>query len=162
MRAPITSRKHVVQWTLSTVTPLATLVLEKIADGVDAGNAGVGSQVVTGSVVKAIWIELWIQSDDTSSSSFQINLEKTGGTATAMTYAQSIALDTYNNKNNVFYTTMGLVGPNDEVPTRVMYGWYKIPKGKQRLAQNEQWRLNISAITNGLTYCGQAIFKSYL
>jgi len=78
-----------------------------------------------------------------------------------MNYANSIALDSYVNKKNILYTTMGLVGPNDEQPLPIIRQWFKIPKGKQRMGSNDTIKLNISAITNGLNYCGFSTNKEY-
>ncbi len=162
MKAVVTTDKHYNQWTLATVTPAGTKTEQQISHAVSAADKDTSQEVVTGSVVKAVFVELWITSDDTSGSSFVITLEKVpGGVSGFQTYAQSIALQGYNNKKNVLYTTMGLVGPNDEVPIRIMHGWFKIPKGKQRMGQDDYIVLNISAISNGLTYCGFSTFKEY-
>ncbi len=161
MRAPIHSIKHYVQWTLVTMPTLGTLASETIALSVTPTAANTNAEVPEGALVKAVYIELWVNSDDTSASSFSVNFEKDPGGASNMTYAESIALHDYKNKKNIFYETMGLVAPVDEFPSNLIKGWIKIPKGKQRMGLGDKIRLNISAITNGLTYCGFATYKEY-
>ncbi len=159
MKPVIHSTKHYVQWTLQTIGTLATLVSEDISIGTISTGANLATEVEEGALVKAVYVELWLTSDDTSGSSFTISLEKNPGSGGLMSYAESIALFTYTNKKNILYNTMGLVGPNDEVPIPVIRQWFKIPKGKQRMGLNDTIKLNISAITNGLTYCGFATYK---
>ena len=161
MKAPIRSVKHYVQWTLQTVAPAGTKVNETIALAVTPTASNTNVEVPEGSLIKAVYIELWITSDDTSGSSFSINFEKDPGGASNMTYAESIVLHDYKNKKNIFYETMGLMGPNDEFPLVVFKGWIKIPKGKQRMGLGDVLDLNISAITNGMNYCGFATSKEY-
>ncbi len=161
MRAPIHSQKHMVQWTLTTIGTLGTMVSETFLTAVGPTLNNLPSEVVEGALVKAVFVELWITSDDTAGSSFVITLEKQPGAGGAMDYAESIALDDYANKKNILYTTMGLVGPNDEVPTPIIRQWFKIPKGKQRMGLTDRLKLNISAITNGINYCGFATYKEY-
>ncbi len=159
MKAVIMSNTRRTQISLTTEATLVTLNTENLFVAVAGGLADAVKEVATGSVLKAIYVELWLTSDDTSGSSFAVSLEKLPGSSVAMGYAKSIALDTYQNRKNIFYLTQGLVGPNDEQPIPVMRGWFKIPKGKQRMGENDKWNLNISAISNGLTWCGFALAK---
>ncbi len=159
MRAVIHRTKHPIQWTLQTITPLATLASETIVTAVQSTLANLANEVEEGAIVKAVFVELWVTSDDTSGSSFVATLEKLPGSGGSMSYAESIDLFSYTNKKNILYTTMGLVGPNDEVPIPLIRQWFKIPKGKQRFGLGDKLVLNISAITNGLNYCGHALYK---
>ncbi len=162
MRPVITSDKHYVQWTLSTLGTLATKTEEVLTHAVLAKDKDLDTEVVVGSIIKAVYVELWITSDDTSQSSFVISVEKVpGSTSGFSTYAQSVALNSYTNKKNILYTTMGLMGPFDEFPLAAFKGWIKVPKGKQRMGLDDYLVLNISTISNGLTYCGFATYKEY-
>ncbi len=162
MKPIIQSRKHYIQVNLTTETTLATINAEQIILAVAPSAVNTAKEVETGSIVKAVYVEMWLTSDDTAGSSFVMSLEKVdGGVPAAMTYTQSIDLENYVNKKNILYTTMGLVGPNDEQPLPLIRQWFKIPKGKQRFGLGDTFRLNISAITNGLTWCGFFTYKEY-
>jgi len=160
LKAQIHSRKHYVQWTLTTVAT-AALSNETIAVATTPSAVNLPTEVTEGSTIKAVYVEVWITADDTSGSSFTANLEKVPGGNPVMSYANSIALDGYVNKKNVFYTTQGLMAPNDEMPSVIFRGWFKIPKGKQRMGSNDTIKINLSAITNGMNYCGFATYKEY-
>ncbi len=146
---------------LFNIDPVGTLVSTTIFEAVQATLANLNAEIREGAIVKAVWLELWITSDDTSQSSFTATVEKLPGSGGSMDFAESQALFSYENKKNILYTTQGLTGPFDEYPQMIFKGWIKIPKGKQRFGLGDSLRLNISAISNGLTACGIVIFKEY-
>ncbi len=102
---------------------------------------------------------MWLTSDDTAAGTAIVTLEKVPAGATAMTAAQSAALNDYPNKKNILHTQMGLLGPNTQYPMAVVKGWFKIPKGKQRFGLKDILSLNIHGQSNGLAGCGFFIFK---
>jgi len=105
---------------------------------------------------------LWVIGS-VSNQFFTITLEKLVGGTGSMSVAGSSDLFTYANKKNVLYTTQGLAS-NDGIagPIRVMYGWYKIPKGKQRMGLTDKLMLNIhSRGSDDIIFCGVAIYKEY-
>ncbi len=161
MRPQVHSQKHYVQWTLSSLGTAGTKTEESVALALTHNQSAAVFDVDEGCTIKAVYFELWITSDDTSQGSFSINVEKTPGNLITMSYAQSIALNGYTNKKNVFYTTQGLMGPFDEAPMNPLRFWIKIPKSKQRFGLNDHLRINISTISNGLIYCGFATYKEY-
>ncbi len=129
---------------------------------VEIQNKNTQVEVLQGAIIKAIWIEFWMTSDDAAQGSFSISVEKISSAGVDMTFAQSIALGTYPNKNNVLYITRGLVGPTTgATPTPVMRQWVAIPKGKQRFALGDRLNINFTAIANGITHCGFVLFKEY-
>lgn len=149
------------QWTSFNITTAGTKSEQNVALAVAPSAISNSYDVSEGAVVKNVYFELWITSDDASQSSFVISVEKMNGNLANMSYAQSIALNSYTNKKNVLYTTQGLVGPNTQTPLNVLRFWVKIPKGKQRFGLNDVLKLNLSAITNGLTLCGFSTYKEY-
>lgn len=158
-KAPIHTEKHITQVTLATV---ATATHTDLTIAIAVAAPGTNSwEVHEGSHVKAVYLELWLTSDDATQGSIVGALEKRGGTAAAMTYAQSVALNSYPNKNNVFYITQGLTPPNVQSGIPFVRGWFTIPKGKQRLALGESLIFNLSGINNGANYCGYILFKEY-
>ncbi len=76
-----------------------------------------------------------------------------------MAAGDAAALNAYDNKKNIIYTQIGLISDNLTYPMNVIKGWFKIPKGKQRMGLNDRWNLNIFAQSNGITGCGMFIFK---
>ncbi len=160
MRPIISSRKHIVQRSPSTVAVTA-IGLQTICEAVAPADVNLNTEVEEGTVVKAVYCQYWMTSDDAAQSSVMCILEKVPAGATAMTFAQSQALDSYPNKKNVLQTMQGLVSTTTGTPTPVIHGWFKIPKGKQRMGLGDKINLNFVGIANGATYCGVSIYKSY-
>ncbi len=157
MRPKVHTRKHMVQFSLFTVASGALTSL-KLASTVEVVGTAV-DHVKEGSTISAVYIEMWLTSDDTAAGTAIVTLERLPGTASVMTAAQSAALDDYGNKNNIFHTQMGLLGPNTQYPMAVVKGWFKIPKGKQRMSQDLALRLNVHGQSNGVAGCGFATYK---
>lgn len=156
MRPVINSEKHYVHWSVTTVG-LGAIGQQNVVNAqvTPAGD----NQVREGAEVRAVYIEIWITSDDANSGSFSFSVEKRDGAQPAMTYANSIALGTYSNKKNIFFESQGINNPRGGVATPVFRDWVKIPKGKQRFGLNDKIVINISGITNGLDYCGFSTYK---
>ncbi len=160
MRPVVNTRKHIVQQSLAAVASgaITNIVLVNCQQDVDVA---VASEVREGSKVTAIYVEMWISSDDAASGTAIVTLEKVpgaGGTST-MTAAESAALNDYDNKKNVFYTMMGLTPSNVQYPQAAIRGWIKIPKSKQRFGLEDRIILNVHGQSNGLALCGFAIYK---
>ncbi len=161
MLAPISAIKHYVQFSLANVVGGAITKLA-IVDATDLQDVTAASEVIEGSIVKAVYIELWVTSDDVTQSSGIITLEKKMAQSPAMTAAQSALLMKYPNKKNVLYTTMGLYAPKTGAnPIPVIRQWFKIPKGKQRFGFDDQLNLNVHAQSDGVNLCGFATYKEY-
>ncbi len=162
MRPIISSKKHYNQVTLSNVaagaasTTIVCLAIE--------GEASTPDHVKEGAVVKAVWVEMWLQtaSASTTGSFTAIFYKNPGGNANA-TAANLAALHDYDNKKNVFYCTQGLAPTTDGGLMPLFKGWVKIPKGKQRMGLGD--KLNFSVRNNNGTddvnICGMFTFKSY-
>ncbi len=157
MRPKVHTRKHMVQFSLFAVASGAITSL-KIASTVEVvGTAA--DHVKEGSTISAVFVEMWLTSDDTAAGTAIVTLEKLPGTATVMSTTNAGALDDYGNKNNILHTQMGLLGPNTQYPMAVVKGWFKIPKGKQRMTQDSALRLNIFGQSNGVSGCGFVTYK---
>jgi len=158
LRPVINSEKHVVQHSLGTIAS-GSITNLSIAFAKAAPVAAVPQDCREGCVIKAVYVEMWIASDDPDMGTAIVTLERVPGGASPMTAAQSAALDSYANKKNIFHTQMGLI-PNDEsYPMATVKGWFKIPKGKQRFGISDRLILNIHAQSNGVEFCGVMIFK---
>ncbi len=161
MRAPIHSRKHYIQMSLSTVASVS-LGGSNLIQAVAIQDVNVPAEIIEGAVIKAIYVELWTQgsANDVSEVVTLTKIPEAG----SMTYTESIALDSYTNKKNVLFVHQGL-SSNDGIsnPLRVMANWYKIPKGKQRFGLGDKLTLTVSNFspTETLNFCGFAVFKEY-
>ncbi len=164
MLAPINSVKHFVQHFLTTIVG-ASVVNLTLVDAVVASAVDTPEEVLEGSVIKAVWVEIWVigQGAEGVTSAFGVSLEKLPAAATPMTSAQSLALMTYPNKKNILYTTQGVVGSDigaNAVP--ILRQWFAIPKGKQRFGLGDKLVLNLANVgPTNYQSCGVFIFKEY-
>ncbi len=157
MRPIIHTEKHYVQSSLFAVASGAitqVIIASAIAAAPSAANA-----VREGSTISAVYVEMWLTSDDAAAGTVIVTLEKLPGSAPAMTTTESAALASYDNKKNVLHTQMGLLGPNVQVPIAVIKGWFKIPKGKRRMGLEDSIVLNIFGQSNGVSGCGFFTYK---
>jgi len=135
-----------------------------IVNAVTVANKGAASnEVEEGSLVKAVYLEFWVASNTTvTGGSGTVVLEKVPANATAMTHANAINLGAYLNKKNVLEAHQGLTSPvNAAAPLPILMGWYKIPKGKQRMGLGDKIVVNFASITNGMAICGMSTYKEW-
>ncbi len=161
MKAPIHSQKHYVQFPFDQITT-GTRQNINLITAVQSTVANLANEVAEGSIIKAIYIELWLQNSANDGESI-VTLTKDPQNATGPTFAQMAALFTYTNKKNVLFSHQGLTS-NDGVgnPVFVLRQWLKIPKSKQRFGLADQLNLNISNTSaNNLNRCGLALYKEY-
>ena len=157
MRPRVHTEKHIVQNSLFSVA--AGAIANNAIIRAVAAPTGT-TQIREGATVSAIYVEMWLTSDDAAAATAIVTLEKTsGGQSVFMTAAQSAALNNYQNKKNIFHTFMGLIPDDNQYPMAAVRGWFKIPKGKQRFGIDDRLLLNIHAQTNGLEACGFFVFK---
>ncbi len=163
MQSPINSIKHYVQQTLLGI-PTGTIRNVTIADAIVAPAVTNTFSVNIGSVIKAIYVEMWYANNDVSTgqSTFTMTIEKLPANALVMTFTNSSNLSAYLNKKNILYCTQGVVTASvDGGNAMPMYrGWIKIPKGKQRMGQGDKIMLNVSSIGLG-QICGFFTYKEY-
>ncbi len=157
MRPRVHTEKHIAQKSIFTVAAGAITNIVILTAEEDATAA---AKVRVGSTISALYVEMWLTSDDAAQGSSIVTLEKvTGGQTVLMTAAQSAALESYVNKKNVFHTQMGLLGPNTQYPMASIKGWFKIPKSKQRFGLDDRMILNVHGQSNGVSGCGVFIYK---
>ncbi len=118
---------------------------------------------VEGSIVKAVFIELWVKSNAASGSDtkFQLAIEKLPAGATAMTFAQMNTLMGYSNKKNVLFFSQGVIGDGTTQAIPIVRQWFKIPKGKQRFGLDDKLVVTISSTAEVIQNCGFATYKEY-
>ena len=162
MLAPISSTKHYVQTTNTVVLAGAGITLD-LVDAVPKGSALVDTgEVHEGSVVKAVFIELWINGQGMSATTQQITvLYKNPGGANALGATQALTLGAYTNKKNIFFASQGNLGDQNNQSVPIMRGWYLIPKGKQRFGLGDKLSLLITPVGEDIQICSLVTYKSY-
>jgi len=164
MLAPINTIKHYVHRPLIAVAS-GVLLSHVIAHSVVAPATASADEVKEGSVIKAIYVEMWINNQEATGTDAQFVLivEKAPGNTTAMTAAQSLNLGAYPNKKNILYSSEGLlsaaVDGAQSVP--VIRSWVMIPKGKQRMGLDDQLIVHVSAV-GALKACGLNTYKEFI
>jgi len=156
MRAKVHTEKHYVQ---RSVTTVAVGNIDQLVFALSVATPTGVDQVREGSTVSAVFVELWIGSDDNQFGSTSVTLEKVISDGSAMTFAQSQALGNYANKNNCLYHTQGLTPSLGDSGIPFVRQWFHIPKGKQRMSLSDKLVLNITGLTNGVNYCGFITYK---
>ncbi len=159
MRPIIQSKKHYVQTSLATVTagtPTNIVLVKTVADTPDTVE-----EVHEGAIVKAIYIELWLRSGSATNSSGQTIFYKKSSDTTNPSATDMAALGDWDNKKNIFYTTMGLINDVDSLALPIFKGWIKIPKGKQRFGLADKFQITIFSPTVDQHVCGFATYKEY-
>ncbi len=161
MKAPISSTKHYVQFTEFAVAS-ASVTTNLLIDAVAVVDKNTPAEVEEGSIIKAVYIELWLLASQSTPGSFVVILEKQNGGISNPGFSNMTTLGDYRNKKNILYTTQGLLAENNSNPTPVMRQWFKIPKGKQRFGLDDQLKVQIAAIgAESIDGCSFATYKEY-
>ncbi len=137
-----------------------TVVTRNIANADQDPSPSSPSAVAVGTVVKAVYAEIWIlgTSQQPATTTTVIMKNPGGDNIDATDFTD---LNSYNQKNNIFEMHQGLVGDANANPVPFYRGWIKIPKGKQRLALGDALQFSLKCITEDVQWCGIFIFKAY-
>ncbi len=161
MKPPIHSVKHYVQITRSQVLTVARNV-EPLASALNVSDVNLVDEVQEGSLIKAVYVELWILNEGNAGSDVVVLIKSPSGVS-APNFTEMNSLGTFLNKKNILFTHQGLSN-NDGIdpPQMIMRAWYKIPKSKQRFGLGDKLHLVISnSGANAAQYCGFATYKEY-
>ncbi len=159
MKPVIHTVKHIVQSPIDQITP-GTRENITICQAVESTVANLSTEVEEGALVKAIFVEMWLENQSNLGHSVII-LEKVTQGGAGATFANMGNLFSYLNKKEILYTHEGLTA-NDAIgnPLPVIRQWFKIPKGKQRMGLGDRMVLTISnPSANDLNRCGMFIYK---
>ncbi len=163
MVAPINSIKHYVQFTNATLAGGAATG-RQIANAVVAPATGTSSEVNEGSIIKAVFIEIWMLSDAVTGdeSTFTFILEKRPSNAPALTFTNSQNLNAYPNKKNILYVTQGIIGAaiDGQGSVPIVRQFFLIPKGKQRMGVGDDIVITMAAVGD-MSLCGFSTYKEY-
>ncbi len=163
MRAPINSVKHYVQFSKTDIASGAsgnlTLALAVVNTALPVNT----SDVKEGSLIKNMYIELWLQGRGSSSeeTQFTLCLYKQQGATNAMTFTDLANIMAYDNKKNIMYTSQGVIGGADTQAVPVLRQWIKVPKGKQRMGVGDIWKISVSTLGQVMVRCGFSTYKEY-
>ncbi len=162
MVAPINSIKHYVNVENVSVTS-GTARGMKVVNAVAQQSVSATNDVVEGSIVKAIFLELWLRSQASAGTDtkFQFVFEKVPAAAASITFTQMNNLMSYPNKKNVFFVSQGVIGDLTTQSIPVVRNWFKIPKGKQRMGTNDELVMSVSATGSAIDSCGISTYKEY-
>jgi len=162
--APINSIKHYVHRTQGGISS-GGISVNDVAKAVVAPAAATSFDVLQGSVLRAVHLEIWLIGSDTAGTigQFDLTVEKLPSGLTAMTFTQSVNLGSYPNKKNVLYATQGNFGQAVDGISQMplIKGWFKIPKGKQRMGLGDRIVVNVSATGESMNICGLFVYKEY-
>ncbi len=160
--APIVAIKHYVNHENQPITSGAKRQID-IVDVVAQQSVTNTDDVVEGSIVKAVYLELWVKSQATAGNDtkFQFVFEKVPAGQDAVTFTQMNTLMAYPNKKNIFYTSQGVLGDLTTQSIPIVRNWFKIPKGKQRMGAGDLLAMSISATGFDMDSCGFSTYKEY-
>jgi len=160
LRPMIHSKKHYVQESIGTTTAGSVTSID-IALSVAPDVEAAVNHVLEGSSIKAVFVEMWLRSAAAAGSSGQLIVYKLQGGANSPTATEMAALGDWDNKKNIFYTTMGLFNNVDSLATPSVRQWIKIPRSKQRMGLGDQIRMSFLATGQTLNHCGFFTYKEY-
>lgn len=147
------------QTTFTSVSTLTTFFIE-IAEAIE-GARSTPVHVAEGAVVKAVYLEIWIQSSSSGDpgSVTGIFFKNPGGSNVPSGTDMQLLHD-WDNKKNIFNFRQGLSPPVDSAMFPIFLGWYKIPKGKQRMGLGD--KITVAIRNNGgvdMHVCGGVVYK---
>ncbi len=164
MRATINSVKHYVP---NTNTEIASGAVRNVvvADAVASGEPRVNTfDIEEGAVVKAIYIEQWLNGQGTAGTGtgqFVLVISKQPSGVADPTITNMTALQDWDNKKNIFYTTQGVIGGVGNQSLPLYRDWVLIPKGKQRMGRGDTITVTIGMVGVAADNCGIATYKEY-
>ncbi len=162
MLAPINSIKHYVQAENQSVADGTRRVIAVATAKNQFSVSGTGD-VVEGSIVKAIFLEIWFKGNAVAGTEdkFQFALEKVPAGQTSITFTQLNNLMAYPNKKNILFYSQGVTGDLTTGSIPIVRNWFKIPKGKQRMGLGDTIVVSVSTTGATANVCGFSTYKEY-
>ncbi len=162
MLAPIHSIKHYAHFTNTLTASAATRGAAPVV-AVQGEAIGSAVEVNEGSVIKAVFIEVWLQSQATAGNTcqFAFVIVKTPAGAANISASEMLNLGAYDNKKNILFVSQGVLGDLNTQAVPIHRGWVKIPKGKQRFGLGDRLVWMLAPIGFGIQSCGISTYKEY-
>ncbi len=161
MKAIINSEKRIFQLTLTSLLTGVAVNIDLIKVVQDIGTGVDAREVLPGTVIKAVYVELWYLGAAQQPTTMTTCIIKLPGDAPGPDADDLGSLNSYNNKKNILETHQGIVGDANANPIPAFRGWIKIPKGKQRFGLGDKLIVSNKSITEDTELCGVVIFKAY-
>ena len=119
-------------------------------------------EIDAGTIIKAVYVELWISSQANNVGQMNAIVSKATQNA-GISFANMQNLHSAPFKRNIFYTTQGLTPDSNANPTPFIRQWIKIPKGKQRFGVGDTLVLTVGNLnpTTDIDMCGFMLYKAY-
>ncbi len=119
--------------------------------------------VVEGSIIKAVYIELWFKGNAVAGTEdkFQFAIEKVPAGAAQLNFTDMNSMMGYANKKNVFYFSQGVTGDLTTGSIPIFRQWMLLPKGKQRFGLGDRLVLAVSTTGATCNTCGFTTYKEY-
>ncbi len=149
-----------VQITLSTI-PVTTVANNNIVDVRQDPTASAPTNVAAGTVVKAVFVEMWYLGTGQQPPTMTVILHKVSSGGTDPDSTEMGNLNAWENKKNILATHQGIVGDANANPVPMFREWIAIPKGKQRFGLGDRLVLSAKSITDEVQFCGHFVFKAY-
>ncbi len=162
MKAPISAIKHYVSFTNAQIS-VGTVAQLECVQGVAQTAVTNTADVVEGSVIKAVYIELWILGQGATGIDTQITMAiyKNPAGLTKMTASDLANAMGYANKKNIFYFTQAVFGDKFTNSVPLFKGWIRLPKGKQRFGLGDQLICSVVSTEQAIQRCGFSTYKEY-
>ncbi len=162
MLSPINSIKNSVSALTGLVDGANTV--QNIAIATDTATTASSTSVDNGSIIKAIWIEFWINATATAAAgvtnAVELYLSKNPGNN--LTMPTPGTQGSSNEKKFIIKSWKGLVGTRVEgYPAYSWKGWVKIPKVYQRMGTDDHWQLNVLMTGVAGLICELFVYKWY-
>jgi len=161
VRPTINSEKHILQISFTNIAEFGSEHIDIVNVVQDKGTGTNPTEVVPGTIVKAVFVEMWLLANGQQPATAEAILTKIPAGQVNPTNAELGLLHTYPNKKNILITQQGLIGDANTNPSPIYKQWIAIPKGKQRFGLGDRLVLSIRSITDSVNICGLMIFKSY-
>ncbi len=161
MLSPIHTIKHYVHHTNAFTASAAVRGQAPVV--VVSGLPSSAGETKEGSVIKAVFIEVWLQSQATTGDTcqFAFIIVKTPAGAANPTAAEMLNLGAYDNKKNILFTSQGVLGDLNTQAVPIHRDWVRIPKGKQRFGLGDRLVWMLAPIGFGMQSCGISTYKEY-
>ncbi len=156
MKPVINTEKHYVHVPVTAIGSGARVTLNLVTV---SNSLALATDVRVGAVVKAVFLEMWVDSA-TASKTVNSSFQKQPSGAFAPTIAELGNMGTYINKKNVFQFHQGLAPSNGNIMP-LFREWVLIPKGKQRMGLGDAISISIGATGATMNVCGFSTFKEH-
>ncbi len=161
-KRPINSRKNIVQ-NVAIIAAAGTSTT-RIVNSVETMPAlAQAAQVVTGSVVNTIYLEVWMYGNAVAGVNSPVTWYLCKNPGNNLTMPDPAVAGTDDNKRWIYAMGKGLVGSSGNgQPGYLIRGWFSIPKRMRRMGFDDEIQLLIKNDTaNDINLCTLMIYKWY-